>query len=195
MHKKNSKVDLFLSKAKQWREELTKLRSIVLECGLTEELKWYQPCYTFQNANVLILSGFKGHCVLSFFKGALLHDDHKILHRPGANSQAVRTVRFTGVDQIVAMEPILKAYIYEAMQVEKAGLKVDFKEKLQLEFPEEFQRQLKASPALKAAFEKLTPGRQRAYNLHFSAPKQSSTRESRIEKCLPRILAGKGLTD
>lgn len=191
----NPKVDEFLSKAKKWQEEMTKLRMIILDCQLTEELKWYQPCYTFQKSNVAIISAFKEYCVLGFFKGALLKDANGILSKPGANTQAVRQIRFTSVREIVEMEPILKVYINEAIEVEKAGLKVNFKEKTELVFPEEFQKKLDENPALKAAFDALTPGRQRAYILYFSGAKQSKTRESRVDRYMQQILNGKGLND
>jgi uncharacterized protein YdeI (YjbR/CyaY-like superfamily) len=191
----NPKVDTYLSKLEKWQKELQQLRQIVLDCGLREELKWGSPCYSFGKNNVAIIGGLKEYCVLSFFKGALLNDAHGILEKPGENTQSARVIPFTSVGQINKMETILKAYIYEAIEVEKAGLKVDFKEKTALVFPEELQKKLKENPELKATFNALTPGRQRAYNLYFSAPKQSKTRESRIEKCIPRILKGKGLAD
>ncbi|WP_423801167.1 YdeI/OmpD-associated family protein [Neobacillus sp. SAB-20_R2A] len=181
-------------KVNNWPEELEKLRMIVLDCGLTEELKWGVPCYTFQKSNVLIISAFKEYCSLSFFKGSLLKDAHRILEKPGENTQAGRLVKFTNVKQIVELEPILKAYIHEAIEVEKAGLKVEFKKDPE-PIPEELQNKFEDIPALKTAFDALTPGRQRAYILHFSAPKQSKTRVSRIEKCMEKILAGKGLND
>jgi uncharacterized protein YdeI (YjbR/CyaY-like superfamily) len=191
----NPEVDAFLSKAKKWQEEFEKLRMIVLDCQLTEVLKWGVPCYTFQKGNIVLIHGFKEYCALLFFKGALLHDTHGILIQQTENVQAARQIRFTNVKQIVEMEPILKAYIYEAVEVEKAGLKVNFKKNSILIFPEEFQKKLDENPALKTAFDALTPGRQRAYNLFFSAPKQSKTRESRVEKWLQQILKGKGLND
>jgi uncharacterized protein YdeI (YjbR/CyaY-like superfamily) len=191
----NPKVDEFLSNAKNWQKEMEKLRAICLDCGLTEELKWYQPCYTFHNRNVVIIGELKESCALSFFKGALLHDTEGILVAPGENTQSGRWVKFTGVKEITDMERILKAYIYEAIEVEKAGLKVKLKETSDFDIPEELQTRLNAMPALKAAFYALTPGRQRAYLLHFSQPKQSKTRESRIEKYIPLILSGKGLND
>jgi uncharacterized protein YdeI (YjbR/CyaY-like superfamily) len=191
----NPKVDAFFKKAKKWREELEFLRRIILDCGLTEELKWYQPCYTYQNKNVLIIGGLKEFCVFSFFKGDLLKDDHGILNAPGENTQVVRVVRFTNVREIVKLEPVLKAYIKEAIEVEKAGVKMDSTQKAKLKIPEELQNKLDEIPALKTAFAALTPGRQRAYVLYFSAPKQSKTRESRIEKCMQQILDGKGLND
>jgi len=191
----NPKIDVYLSKANKWQEEMEKLRMIILDCRLTEELKWRQPCYTFQNSNIVLIHGFKEYCALLFFKGALLKDTNGILIQQTENVQAARQIRFTNVRKIVEIETILKAYIYEAIEVEKSGLKVDFKEKTQLVFPEEFQKKLDETPTLKAAFEALTPGRQRAYNLYFSAPKQSKTRESRVEKYMQQILNGKGLND
>jgi len=195
MNRMNPKVDVYLSKAKKWQEEFKKLRMIILDCQLTEELKWGWPCYTFQKSNMVLINGFKEYCALLFFKGALLNDANGILIKIGENTQAGRQIRFTNVREIVEMEPILKAYIYEAIEVEKAGLKVNFKKNTELIFPEEFQNKLDENPALKTAFDALTPGRQRAYNLYFSAPKQSKTRESRIEKCMQQILNGKGLND
>ena len=191
----NPKVDAYLSKAKKWQEEMEKLRMIILDCQLTEELKWGEPCYTFQKSNIVIIHGFKEYCALMFFKGALLNDANGILIKHTENMQAGRQIRFTNVREIVEMEPILKAYIYEAIEVEKAGLKVNFKKNTELIFPEEFQNKLDEIPALKTAFDALTPGRQRAYILYFSAPKQSKTRESRVEKCMQQILNGKGLND
>ena len=194
MNSMNPKVDGYLRKSKQWREELQKLRRIVLDCGLTEEVKWRVPCYTVQKSNVVLLGRFKECCVLSFVKGALLKDANGILVKPGENTQAARVIRFTHVREIVEMEPILKAYIDEAIEVEKAGLKVKFKKNPE-PIPEELQNKLDDIPALKTAFAALTPGRQRAYILYFSAPKQSKTRESRVEKCVRQILNGKGLDD
>jgi uncharacterized protein YdeI (YjbR/CyaY-like superfamily) len=191
----NPKVDEFLSKAKKWKEEYEKLRNIVLDCELTEEFKWMHPCYTFEKKNIVLIHGFKEYCALLFFKGALLQDAHGILIQQTENVQAARQIRFTNVQEIVAMETILKAYIYEAIEVEKAGLKVDFKKNTELIIPEELQNKFDEIPALKTAFEALTPGRQRAYILYFSEPKQSKTRESRVEKCIKQILNGKGLND
>ena len=191
----NPKVDFYFSKAKKWQEEIKKMRMIVLDCGLTEELKWGVPCYTFQKSNIVLIHVFKEYCALLFFKGALLKDAKGILVQQTKNVQAARQIRFTNVREMVEMESILKAYIYEAIEVEKAGLKVNFREKTELRFPEEFQKKLDDIPALKAAFDALTPGRQRAYNLYFSAPKQSKTRESRVEKCMRQLLNGKGLND
>jgi uncharacterized protein YdeI (YjbR/CyaY-like superfamily) len=195
MNKMNPKVDVFLSKAKKWQKEFEKLRTIVLDCGLNEELKWGQPCYTFQKKNIVLIHGFKEYCALLFFKGALLHDANGILIQQTENVQAARQIRFTNVREIVEMEPILKAYIYEAIEVEKAGLKVNFKKTTEFKIPEEFQKKLDKIPALKTAFDALTPGRQRGYIFHFSQPKQSKTRESRVEKCMQQILNGKGLND
>jgi len=191
----NPKVDLYLSRAKKWQREMEKLRMIILDCQLTEELKWGKPCYTFQKSNIVIIVGFKEYCALIVCKGALLNDADGILIKPGENTQAARQIRFTNVREIVEMEPILKAYIYEAIEAEKAGLEVNFKAITELIHPEEFQKQLDENSGLKAAFEALTPGRQRAYNLYFSAPKQSKTRESRVKKCMQQILNGKGLND
>jgi uncharacterized protein YdeI (YjbR/CyaY-like superfamily) len=195
MNRMNPKVDAFIGKAKKWQEELRKLRMIVLDCQLTEELKWGQPCYTFQKSNIVIISGFKEYCALNFFKGALLDDANGILIRPGEHTQAGRQIRFTSVQEIVEMEPILKAYLYEAIEVEKAGLKVNYRETSDYVIPEEFQSKLDEIPALRTAFDGLTPGRQRAYLLYFSAPKQSKTRASRVDKYMQHILNGKGLND
>ncbi|HEX8521753.1 MAG TPA: YdeI/OmpD-associated family protein [Tepidisphaeraceae bacterium] len=195
MNETNPQVDGYIRKNKKWQAELAKLRSIILDSPLIEEVKWRVPCYTFQDSNVILLGAFKENCVLSFVKGALLKDPRQILVSPGANSQSVRVVRFTNVEQIKALEPTLKAYIHEAIRVEKAGLKVTFKKVSELEVPEELQAKLDELPALKKAFAALTPGRQRAYFLHVSAPKQSKTRASRVERCIPKILSGKGLDD
>ena len=171
------------------------MRTIVLDCGLTEELKWGVPCYTFQKSNIVLIHVFKEYCALLFFKGALLNDANGILIQQTKNVQAARQIRFTNVREIVKMKAILKAYIYEAIEVEKAGLKVNLKKTAEFSIPEEFQKKLDKNAALKTAFNALTPGRQRAYLLHFSAPKQSKTRESRVEKCMQQILNGKGLND
>jgi uncharacterized protein YdeI (YjbR/CyaY-like superfamily) len=195
MNKMNPKVDFFFRKAEQWREEFAKLRTIILDCQLTEELKWGQPCYTFEKRNIVLIHGFKEYCALLFFKGALLKDAEGILIQQTENVQAARQIRFTNVREIVQMKPILKAYIDEAIAVEKAGLKVKLKKTAEFAIPEEFQTKLNKIPALNAAFNALTPGRQRGYILHFSAAKQSKTREARIDKCVPRILKGKGLND
>ncbi|BCG60008.1 YdeI/OmpD-associated family protein [Paenibacillus sp. URB8-2] len=191
----NPKVDEFLSKAKKWQEEFEKLRMIILDCELTEELKWMHPCYTFEKKNIVLIHGFKEYCALLFHKGALLKDAHGILIQQTENVQAARQIRFTNVQEIVEMETILKAYIYEAIEVEKAGLEVNFKKNTEFNIPEEFQNKFDEIPALKTAFEALTPGRQRAYILYFSEPKQSKTRESRVEKYMQKILGGKGLND
>jgi len=191
----NPKVDEYLSKAKQWKKEYEKLRNIVLNCELTEEFKWMHPCYMFENKNIVLIHGFKEYCALLFNKGALLQDVHGILVQQTENVQAARQIRFTNVEEIVKLEPILKAYIYEAIEVEKAGLKVIKKETSDFTIPEEFQNKLDEISALKTAFEALTPGRQRAYIFYFSQPKQSKTRESRVEKCMQQILDGKGLND
>ncbi|MEP6670460.1 MAG: YdeI/OmpD-associated family protein [Chthoniobacter sp.] len=191
---KNPTVDAFFRKAKTWRDEMEKFRTIVLSCGLTEELKWGKPCYTFQESNIVILQGFKEFCALLFAKGALLKDPKNILEKPGESTQAARRIPFTDVREIVKMEPVLKAYIREAIAAEKAGLKVEFKKNPE-PVPEELQNRLDETPAFKTAFEALTPGRQRAYILYFSAAKQSKTREARVEKCRPQILKGKGLDD
>jgi uncharacterized protein YdeI (YjbR/CyaY-like superfamily) len=191
----NPKVDFYFNKAKKWQEEFEKLRLIVLDCGLTEELKWGVPCYAFEKRNIVLIHGFKEYCALLFFKGALLNDARGILIQQTKNVQAARQIRFTNVREIVKMKPILKAYIYEAIEVEKAGLKVPFKKTKEFSTPEEFQNKLNENPALKKAFNALTPGRQRGYVLYFSAPKQSKTRASRVEKYIPQILNGKGLND
>jgi uncharacterized protein YdeI (YjbR/CyaY-like superfamily) len=195
MNKMNPKVDFFFSKTKKWQEELEQLRMIVLDCGLTEELKWGVPCYTFQKSNIVLIHVFKEYCALLFFKGALLHDSNGILIQQTEHVQAARQIRFTNIREIVKLTPILKAYIYEAIEVEKAVLKVNFKKSTEFIIPEEFQNKFDEIPALKTAFDALTPGRQRAYILYFSAPKQSKTRESRVEKCMTQILNGKGLND
>jgi uncharacterized protein YdeI (YjbR/CyaY-like superfamily) len=191
----NPKVDAYLRKATKWQEELEKLRMILLDCQLTEELKWGKPCYAFQKGNIIVILPLKEHCALLFFKGGLLNDANGILIKPGENTEAGRQIRFTNVREIVEMETILKAYIYEAIEVEKAGLKVNFKKITEFIIPEEAQNKLDEIPALKTAFDALTPGRQRAYVFYFSAPKQSKTRESRVEKCMQQILNGKGLND
>ena len=191
----NPKVDFYFSKAKKWQEEIVKLRTIVLDCGLTEELKWGCPCYTFQKSNIVLIHTFKEYCALLFFKGALLNDANGILIQQTKNVQAGRQIRFRNIREIIEMKPILQAYIHEAIEVEKAGLKVEFKKTREFNMPEEFQTKLNKIPALKTAFYALTPGRQRGYLLYFSAAKQSKTRESRIEKHMPQILKGKGLDD
>lgn len=191
----NPKVDEFIRKAQKWKEEYKELRKIALDCQLVEELKWGVPCYTDDKKNIVLIHGFKEYCALLFFKGALLKDYQGILITQTENTQASRQIRFTSVSDIVEQEPILKDYILQAIEIEKAGLKVDYKKTSEYIIPEEFQIELDQNPAVKTAFELLTPGRQRAYLLHFSQPKQSKTRVSRIEKCIPRILDGKGLND
>jgi uncharacterized protein YdeI (YjbR/CyaY-like superfamily) len=191
----NPKVDFYFRKAEKWREEFEKLRMIILDCGLTEELKWGVPCYTLEKRNIVLIHGFKEYCALLFFKGALLNDANRILIQQTENVQAARQIRFTNVRQIVKLKPILKAYIYEAIEVEKAGLKVNLKKTTEFKLPDEFQNKLDETPALKTAFHALTPGRQRAYILYFSAPKQSKTRGARVEKCMQQILNGEGLND
>ena len=191
----NPKVDFFFSKAKKWKEEFERLRAIVLDSGLSEELKWGKPCYTFQKSNIVLIHGFKDYRALLFFKGALLKDVKGILVQQTENVQAARQVRFTNVREIVKMEPVLKAYIKEAIEVERAGLNVTYKKTSEFKVPEEFQNKLDEIPALKAAFDALTPGRQRGYLFYFSQAKQSKTRESRVEKCMQQILSRKGLDD
>ena len=204
MNSMNPKVNWFFNKATKWQEAYDRLRMIVLDCGLTEELKWGCPCYTcptgssgraFENSNVVLIHGFKEYCALLFMKGALLKDAKGILIQQTENVQAARQIRFTNVEEITSMEPILKAYIKEAIKVEKAGVKVPLKKTSEFKMPEEFQNVLDVTPALKKAFYALTPGRQRGYLLYFSSPKQSKTRESRIEKSMQQILKGKGLDD
>src|SRR6267142_4552806 len=192
MKRMSPKVDGYLRKAKKWREEFEKLRRIILDCPLTEELKWGKPCYSFQKSNIVIIQGFKEFCALLFCKGALLNDPNGVLKKFGW--QAARRIPFTNVREIVGMEPILKAYIHEAIEAEKAGLKVNYKKNPE-PIPEELQNKLDEIPALKTAFAALTSGRQRGYILYFSGAKQSKTRESRVEKCMPQILNGKGLND
>jgi uncharacterized protein YdeI (YjbR/CyaY-like superfamily) len=197
----NPKVDFYFSKAKKWQDEIKKLRVIILDCGLTEELKWGCPCYTFptpagkQKSNIALIHVFKEYCAVLFFKGALLNDANGILIQQTQHVQAARQIRFTNAKEIAKLKPILKAYIYEAIEVEKAGLKVDLKKTAEYKVPEEFQKKLDKTPALKTAFKALTPGRQRGYILYFSAPKQSKTRESRVEKSIKQIINGKGLND
>ncbi|SDY93845.1 Uncharacterized conserved protein YdeI, YjbR/CyaY-like superfamily, DUF1801 family [Evansella caseinilytica] len=193
--KMNPKIDEFLSKADKWKEEFEKLRNIVLDCELTEELKWMHPCYTFEKKNIVLIHGFKEYCALLFHKGALLKDPHGILIQQTENVQAARQIRFVNVQEIIEKEAILKAYIHEAVEVEKAGLEVKYKDNIDFTIPEELQHKFAEIPALKTAFEALTPGRQRAYILYFSKPKQSKTRKSRVEKYVSHILDGKGLND
>ncbi|AKP78604.1 hypothetical protein AS52_03643 [Priestia megaterium Q3] len=193
--KMNPKVDEFLTKAKKWKEEYETLRKIVLDCELTEDFKWMNPCYTFEKKNIVLIHGFKEYCALLFPKGSLLQDSHGILIQQTENVQGARQIRFTNVQEIAEKEAILKAYIYEALEVEKAGLKVKAKKPEELIIPDELQHKFDEIPALKTAFTTLTPGRQRAYILYFSTAKQSKTRQSRVEKCIPNILNGKGLND
>jgi uncharacterized protein YdeI (YjbR/CyaY-like superfamily) len=191
----NPKVEAFLSQTVPWREESKKLRAILLGCGLTEELKWGKPCYAFQDGNVAVIQGFKAYCALLFFKGVLLKDPDGILVKTGENTRVGRQIRFTSVREITRLEPVLKAYVQQAIEVEKAGVKVEAPKETALKLPAELQNKLAKNAALKKAFAALTPGRQRAYSFYFSAPKQSQTRESRIEKCLLQILKGRGLND
>lgn len=191
----NPEVDFFFSKATNWQAEIKLLRKIVLSSGLAEELKWGVPCYTLNGKNIVLIHAFKEYCALLFFKGALMKDTDGLLVQQTENVQSARQVRFTHAEEIADLEPILKAYIKGAIEVEKAGLKVDFKKATELVYPEEFENILTQNPNIKTAFEALTPGRQRAYNLYFSAPKQSKTRTLRIEKYVPQILNGKGLHD
>ena len=191
----NPKVDWFFNKATDWQEEYEKLRMIILECGLTEELKWGCPCYSFKKKNIVLIHGFKEYCAVLFMKGVLLKDEENILIQQTENVQSARQIRFRDIREIYDLEPLLKAYIQEAIEVEKAGLKVDLKKTAEFNMPEEFRRKLEHNPTLKTAFEALTPGRQRGYLLYFSAAKQSKTRDARIEKYLPQILKGKGLDD
>ena len=191
----NPKADFYFSSNERWEKEIIQLRRIVLDCGLVEELKWGCPCYTFHSANVVLIHVFKEYCALLLFKGVLLQDTHGILIQQTENVQAARQIRFAKVKEILEQEAWIKAHIYEAIEVEKAGLKVELKKTEEYEVPEEFQQKLDSDLQLKTAFDALTPGRQRAYLFHFSQPKQSKTRESRIEKAIPPILEGKGLKD
>ncbi|MEK7950080.1 YdeI/OmpD-associated family protein [Luteolibacter soli] len=191
----NPKVDAFLGKAERWKEEFEKLRAIALSCPLTEELKWGKPCYSLESGNVVLIHGFKEYCALLFMKGALLKDAKGILVQQTENVQSARQIRFTNVREIVKLEPVLKAYLKEAIEVEKAGMEVEYKKTSEFVVPEEFQKRLKGDAALRKAFEALTPGRQRGYLLHFAGAKLSKTREARIEKCVPLIMIGKGLND
>jgi uncharacterized protein YdeI (YjbR/CyaY-like superfamily) len=195
MNNMNPKIDVYLKKAKKWQGELKKLRRIILDHPLIEELKWGKPSYSFQKSNVVIIIPLKEICALMFCKGVLLKDARRILTKPGENTQAGRWVKFTSAREIVEMEGVLKAYIREAIEVEKAGLKVNYKKTTEFTIPEEFQNKLDEIPALKTAFAALTPGRQRGYLLYFSAAKQSKTRALRVEKCMQRIRNGKGLND
>ncbi|MRW90551.1 hypothetical protein GJ699_11185 [Duganella sp. FT80W] len=192
----SDKVDAFLERAKNWQEEFIALRAIINSAGeLTENLKWGQPCYTLDGHNVVLMHGFKEYCALLFFKGALMKDPKNILIQQTENVQAARQIRFTGVADITRQEKVLKSYLKDAIALEKSGAKVELKKTAEFDFPEELERKMDDLPALRTAFEQLTPGRQRAYLLHFSSAKQAKTRESRIDKCVDRILAGKGLDD
>jgi uncharacterized protein YdeI (YjbR/CyaY-like superfamily) len=195
MNRMNPKVDVLIKKSKKWREEFEVLRKIVLKCPLTEEVKWGQACYTSDGKNIVLIHGFKDYCALLFFKGALLKDPEHILIQQTDNVQAGRQIRFTSVHEIVEMKPTIQAYVQEAIEVEKAGLKVELKKTSQFKVPEELQSKLDKNSTLKKAFAALTPGRQRGYILYFSGPKQSATRLSRVQKCIPQILKGKGLLD
>ena len=190
-----SKVDAFIRGAKTWREEMRALREIVLDCGLDEHIKWGKPCYTFSGANVAIFQPFKPHLALMFFKGVLLRDPEGILVSQGENSQSAKRIEFTSVEQVASLGEVVRAYVCEAIEVEKAGLTVEFREKHELVYPDELVDAFDANPDLRAAFEALSPGRQRGYVLHFCGAKQPKTRAGRIEKCAPRILEGKGLAD
>jgi uncharacterized protein YdeI (YjbR/CyaY-like superfamily) len=192
---KNPKVDAFLSRADKWQKEFKKLRMIILDCGLTEEMRWGKPCYMFEKNNIVLIHGFKEYCALLFFKGALLKDPKGILIQQTENVQAARQIRFTNVGEIAELEPILKAYVHEAIEVEKAGLKVNYKKTSEFKIPEEFQAKLDTIRALKSAFDGLTPGRQRGYIFYFSSAKRSKTRQERVEKWMPHILRRKGLDD
>lgn len=191
----NPKVDWYFTKNENWEKEINKLRSIVLDCGLEEDLKWGCPCYTHEGNNIVLIHVFKEYCAILFFKGALLSNTHGLLIQQTENVQAARQMRFTNSKEIVKLEKTIKASIYEAIEVEKAGLKVKLKKVSEYNMPEEFQKRLSKSKALKMAFEKLTPGRQRGYLLHFSSAKQTKTREARVEKYIPKILEGKGMED
>ena len=191
----NPKVDFYFTKAKKWQQELMQLRTIALDCGLTEELKWGVPCYTLAKSNIILIHAFKHYCAFLFFKGALLQDEHKILIRQTENVQAARQIRFTNLNEIIELEPVVKAYIFEAIEAERTGLKVEMKKTSEFVVAKEFQLKLNENNALKEAFEALTPGRQKAYYLYFAAAKQAKTRAARVEKCTALIFEGKGLDD
>lgn len=191
----NPKVNFFFENAGQWQEEFEKLRTIALSTELTEDLKWGCPCYTYEGKNIFLIHGFKEYCALLFFKGALMKDPDHILIQQSKNVQAARQIRFTEVAQIIDLEDVLRAYMFEAVEIEESGAKVEMKKTKEFEMAEEFQEKLDQNPALQEAFKALTPGRQRAYLLHFSSAKQSKTREARIEKCIPQIMDGIGLND
>ena len=191
----NAKVDTYFSQLTKWKPELEAMRQILLDCGMVEEFKWRTPCYTYNNNNMIIIGGFKESCVMSFSKGVFMKDDHKLLASPGENSQTARLVRFTSVSQVIELEPILKTYIYEAIEIEKAGIKLDPAQKPELTLVDELLEMMSTNSDFKTAFENLTPGRQRAYNMHFASAKQSETRTSRIQSYMPRIMKGKGMND
>ena len=191
----NTGVETYFVNLKHWKPELEMLRNIVLDCGLVEEFKWRGPCYTYNNSNSIIIGGFKDNFVISFLKGVFLRDDHKLLQKPGDNSQTARIIRFTEISQVLELEPIIKTYIYEAIEIEKAGLKLDPSVKPTLEYIPEFEKFMSENAEFKSAFEALTPGRQRAYNMHFASAKQSETRTSRIMAVMPRVMNGKGPND
>lgn len=195
MNSANPKVDVFLSNIDKWQKELQKLREIILSCGLTEEVKWNVPIYTFENKNIAGINGLKDFCALAFFKGVFLKDTEKILHTPGKHVQGARWLKFTTVREITKLTPVIKAYIFEAIEIEKAGLKIPRQKPSDLVIPDEFNTHLKKNPVLKKAFNALTPGRQKGYIFYFSAPKLSKNREARIEKYIPQILDGKGIDD
>jgi uncharacterized protein YdeI (YjbR/CyaY-like superfamily) len=195
MNSTNPKVDWYFDKAEKWQEEVRKLRTIILDCGLSEELKWGKPCYTLGKDNIVLIHTFKEYCALLFMKGALLKDPQSFLIQQTENVQSARQIRFSNLREIIKLESTIKAYVKEAIEVEKAGLEIDFKKTKEFTIPEEFQQQLDKNASLKSAFEELTPGRQRGYLLYFSGAKQSKTREARVEKCMPRILDGLGLDD
>lgn len=191
----NQKVNWFFDKDTKWQKEYQKLREIILDCGLTEELKWGCPCYTFKTNNIVLIHGFKEYCALLFHKGVLLNDSNNILIQQTENVQSARQIRFTNINEINELKQTIRTYVFEAIEVEKAGLKVNLKNTKEYSVPDEFQKYLDDNPSLKTAFEALTPGRKRGYLLHFSQAKQSKTRQSRIEKCMPKILNGEGLND
>lgn len=191
----NAQVDSFVRRASKWQPEMSALRTTLTGCGLDETFKWGKPCYGFADSNVAIIQPFKASCAVMFFKGSLMKDPKRVLVAPGANSQAGRRIEFTSLDEVKQGAGVLKAYVKEAIALEKSGARVEFKEKHELKLPEELASRMKAEPTFATAFRALTPGRQRAYVLHIAGAKQSATRASRVEKCAPRILAGRGLTD
>ncbi|NNF18540.1 MAG: hypothetical protein HKN61_02090 [Flavobacteriaceae bacterium] len=191
----NTELDWFFAKENQWQDEFKEMRTIILDCGLTEELKWGKPCYTYQGNNIVLIHGFKKYCALLFHKGVLLKDEHDLLVQQTENVQSARQLRFSSTEEIREQADVIRAYVFEAIEVEKAGLKVAFKKTTEYEMPEEFKLTLKSEPDLREAFKALTPGRQRGYLLYFSQAKRSETRKSRISRCIPGILKGKGLND